>query len=256
MSVGIGSVQHSQAVQFKQEMTKSKLEKNSLKSSTKVKKVMIGAGLTALAAVGIYLATKGKKANFKGMIDNIVKKTATKSAPQNAASVNSGISVDYREASKSLKEIKDLKFENGVAKYLDGTNYTGQIKLKDNKYTRLFYRDGKLKEANCTKFSKSYDYNKDGKLERVITFNGDGWYKNETTFSYTPEIHGGKVNGYKSRSAGKSVTAGNLANPGKSYPNNAYLVVDYSKSAGGVHKNRTIEYELRAGLKKTPVKSE
>lgn len=125
---------------------------NTIKTSTKV---IIGTSLAALAAAGIYIATKGKK----GLPKNI----------------------------SSLSEFKNQgQLINGEAVLNNGTKYTGELKhsTKSGKEVVLKYENGKLVESNISNTShtfkgdttkkpvtiqKKYNYDQNGELQSVNT---------------------------------------------------------------------------------------
>ena len=123
-------------------------------------KVAIGTGLTALAAYGIYAATRGK-----------VKPKTTPIAGTN----------------NPVQEIKELTVENfkkvghfnkGKAKLADGANYTGKIvsENKDGSKVEMEYLDGVLQKSIKTKgsetiFEKNYKYSDELGLKEVIENN-------------------------------------------------------------------------------------
>lgn len=110
--------------------------------------VLIGAGLTALAAAGIYIMTRGKG--------------KTKSDP-----------VKPQETQK-LKELaldafkRDGKFEKGKAVLNNGENYSGTIITKNEK---LSYKDGILQssinKSGDKKILKEYSYDNAGNLIKI-----------------------------------------------------------------------------------------
>lgn len=123
-------------------------------------KVAIGTGLTALAAYGIYAATRGK--------------VKPKTAP-------------IAETNNPVQEIKELTVENfkkvghfnkGKAKLADGASYTGKIvsENKDGSKVEMEYLDGVLQKSIKTKgtetiFEKNYKYSDELGLKEVIENN-------------------------------------------------------------------------------------
>ena len=120
-------------------------EKSSMSTGTKV---AIGAGLAALAAVGIYLVTKGRGGSKE-------------------------ISVDaFKKAGN--------KFIKGKAITKSGKEFTGNIthKTKDGKTIVMKYENGFLQSSLHMKgkdiiSSKSYEYNKNGELHRIVSANDE-----------------------------------------------------------------------------------
>ena len=146
-------------VAFKGEIPEHKLqEKESEKQSSK--SWMLWTGLAALGAVGIYLATRGKKGA----------ETVEKGA-ENAAEQIKDMSVDaFKKAGN--------KFEKGKAKLENGEAYTGNLtqKLKDGKTVVREYKDGLLQKVSKMDgekvvVSKSYTYDAKGMLTGVVDNN-------------------------------------------------------------------------------------
>ena len=125
-------------------------------------KVVIGTALTALAATGIYIATRGK----------VKPKTPTPPLEGTTNPVQ-----EIKElAVNAFKEIG--AFNKGKAVLADGTNYTGKIvnELKDGSKVVMEYLDGVLQKSTKTKgtetiFEKTYKYSDDLGLVNV-TKNG------------------------------------------------------------------------------------
>ncbi|MCM1265495.1 MAG: hypothetical protein NC200_04775 [Candidatus Gastranaerophilales bacterium] len=142
----------------------SKTENNSAntdkKSNGTSTKVIVGTGLAGLAAIGIYIATRGK-GGAKGVTVPI--------------SELSNISLTPNEMSVDAFKAAGNKFVKGKAITQSGENYTGLIiQQKENgeKYVRN-YTEGKLE--NVKKYmgdnvisQKHYSYNEQGVLENVI----------------------------------------------------------------------------------------
>lgn len=118
---------------------------NKPKLSTETK-ILVGAGLTALAAVGIYIATRGKTKEVK---------------------------------EKQIEQLKDMvvsqfkkagnKFEKGRALTSTGDGYTGTLThtTKDGKNIALKYENGFLIESRGGKFPKIYEYDDKGNLIKI-----------------------------------------------------------------------------------------
>ena len=124
--------------------------------------VVVGTGLAALAAVGIYIATKGKGAK------------ATQEVVQD-------IGQNAQEATHAIKEMTvdafkqaGNKFNKGKALTSTGESFTGSIthQTKDGKNITMEYVDGLLKKS--TKMSSDnknveriYNYNDENKLIQI-----------------------------------------------------------------------------------------
>ena len=124
--------------------------------------VVVGTGLAALAAVGIYIATKGKGAK------------ATQEVVQD-------IGQNAQEATHAIKEMTvdafkqaGNKFNKGKALTSTGESFTGSIthQTKDGKNITMEYVDGLLKKS--TKMSsdnknveRMYNYNDENKLIQI-----------------------------------------------------------------------------------------
>lgn len=135
--------------------TENKADKPKISKDTAVK-VAVGAGLAALAAGGIYIATRGK-----------------------------GGGKQLGESANALKEMtvdafkKDGKFVKGKALTASGENYSGKLtkELKDGSTLTREYKDGLLQSATKTKdgnvlSSKSYSYNENGQLTKISNEKG------------------------------------------------------------------------------------
>lgn len=120
------------------------------------RKALIIAGLTALGAVGIYIATRGKKG-----ASTIVEGTQKPG----------GMAIDaFKQAGN--------KFEKGVAKLANGENYTGKLtqQLNDGKVLIREYRNGVLQTAKkmdgeVVLVGKRYEYDDFG-LSKITDVNG------------------------------------------------------------------------------------
>ena len=119
--------------------------------------VIVGTGLTALAAVGIYLATKGKgaKATQKAVAETVHN-------TQETASTVKEMTVD------AFKQVGN-KFNKGKAVTNTGEAFTGNIthQTKDGKKIVMEYENGVLKKS--TKYDgknvltqKRYEHREDG----------------------------------------------------------------------------------------------
>ena len=137
-----------QTVQPKKE-TQPKEAKKVISTTTKV---LVGAGLAALAAVGIYVATKGKSVG----LGRVVAKEAG------------------NHAVLPLDEFKTqgCKFVKGKAFMPDGKPFNGMIKTKNGGF--MLYENGLLKESVIKKdkfvpgLSKKYKYDADNRIIEVF----------------------------------------------------------------------------------------
>ena len=122
-------------------------------------KVAVGTALTALAAVGIYLATKGKGAK-------VAQETVTNST-QTAQEFANTVKENTVEAFKKAGN----KFNKGKALNADGTGFSGTIlnQTKDGAEVSLVYENGLIKKSTKTKngeklLEKTYKNRDDGSL--------------------------------------------------------------------------------------------
>ena len=137
-------------------------------------KVLLMTGLAALGAVGIYLATRGKKGG-----SNVTEGT------QRPVEQVKDLAIDaFKQAGN--------KFEKGVAKLANGENYTGKLtqKLKDGKVVVREYKNGVLqntKKLNGEEvvFSKIYNYDNNGNLTKVLNKRGNILFERRTIGNYT-----------------------------------------------------------------------
>jgi hypothetical protein len=121
--------------------------------NNKTGKALLVAGLVALGAVGIYLATKGKKTNSKSI---------SETQQQTEHVVN-----EIKETTIGAFKQAGNKFEKGIAKLANGENYTGEL-VFENKNSEKYvfkYNNGLL--------DKSEKYDSSGKklYEREYTYN-------------------------------------------------------------------------------------
>lgn len=148
-------------VPFKGEIQQQKSqEKPTEKQSDK--SWMLWTGLAGLGALGIYLATRGKKGT------ETVEKTTEKATEQ-----IKDMAVDaFKKAGN--------KFEKGKAKLANGEAYTGNLtqKLKDGKTVVREYKNGMLQKVSKMDgekvvASKSYTYDNKGMLTKIVDNNKD-----------------------------------------------------------------------------------
>lgn len=139
-------------------------------------KVAIGTALTALAAVGIYLATKGKGAK----VPQETVTNATQTAQEFANTVKENTVEAFKKAGN--------KFNKGKALNADGTGFSGTIlnKTKDGAEVSLVYENGLIHSSTKTK-------NGEKLLEKFYTHKDNGnlgiWIKSKDTkidFNYNP----------------------------------------------------------------------
>lgn len=152
MSVsGINNVAQTNNIQSTKTLEK-KTEETSKTSNLTKTTVAIGAGVTALAAVGIYLATKGKGAKSTQETANTIKE----------------MTVDAFKKDGN-------KFNKGKAVTSTGEAYTGSIshQTKDGKNIVREYENGVLKKS--TKYDgenvlsqKEYNYDENGKISEIL----------------------------------------------------------------------------------------
>lgn len=133
-------------------------------------KVLIGTGLTALAAAGIYLATRGKK------VINPVAAQTTVTVPTQVSEA----------VSQTIDKFKSLgKFVKGKAITNTGENFTGLLtkELKDGSKLVLNYKDGILQTSSKLKgetkiFEKIFTHNEKGVLTNVVK-NGENIFNKQ-----------------------------------------------------------------------------
>lgn len=126
-------------------------------------KVAIGTALTALAAVGIYLATKGKGAK----VPQETVTNATQTAQEFANTVKENTVEAFKKAGN--------KFNKGKAFNADGTGFSGTIlnQTKDGAEVSLVYENGLIHSSTKTKngeklLEKTYKNRDDGSLNVSI----------------------------------------------------------------------------------------
>ena len=144
-------------------------------------KVAIGTGLAALAAVGIYLVTRGRSAK---PTENVI----------------NDVTQNVQETANTIKEMTVDAFKQGGNKFVKGKaitstgeSFTGSIthQTKDGKNIVSEYENGLIKKS--TKYDgenvlsqKNYNYNENGQLRSV--FNGTGL---NSKLLYSSEIKDG-----------------------------------------------------------------
>lgn len=143
---------------------------NKKKGMNTTTKVLIGTGLTALAAAGIYLATRGKK------VINPVAAQTTVTVPTPVAEA----------VSQTIDKFKSIgKFVKGKAITNSGENFTGLLtkELKDGSKLVLDYKDGILQTSSKLKgeakiFEKIFTHNEKGVLTNVVK-NGENIFNKQ-----------------------------------------------------------------------------
>ena len=157
MPVSLHNITQVNNTQPIKQSTKNTGEKQKSSTSTKTL-VTVGAGLIALATVGIYIATKGKAVK------------ATQDVVQNSQKTTNAIKEMTVDAFKQAGN----KFNKGKAITNTGEAFTGNIthQTKDGKNIVREYENGVLKKL--TKYDgenilsqKEYIYSKDGDLSVV-----------------------------------------------------------------------------------------
>lgn len=157
MPVSLHNITQVNNTQSIKQSTKNTDEKQKSSTSTKTL-VTVGAGLIALATVGIYIATKGKAVK------------ATQDVVQNSQKTTNAIKEMTVDAFKQAGN----KFNKGKAITNTGEAFTGNIthQTKDGKNIVREYENGVLKKL--TKYDgenilsqKEYIYSKDGDLSVV-----------------------------------------------------------------------------------------
>lgn len=130
-------------------------------------KMLLFAGLTALGAVGIYIATRGKKST------STITEGTQKPAEPIAEQIKDLTLDAFRQAGN--------KFEKGMAKLANGENYTGTLfqETKDSKKLVLQYNNGLLEKAEKLDlqtgkklYTKKYIYAEHNN-ERLVTVKKD-----------------------------------------------------------------------------------
>lgn len=154
MSVSLNNVSQVNNTQSIKQPEKTTDEKPKFSTPTKTT-VAIGAGLTALAAIGIYFATRGRGAKATEKVVAETVKGATQTAQESANTVKENTVEAFKKAGN--------KFEKGKAIKADGTGFSGTIlnKTKDGAEVSLVYENGLIQKSTKTKngeklFEKTY----------------------------------------------------------------------------------------------------
>ena len=159
----VSQVNNTQAIKQPEKKTD---EKSNFLTPTKTK-IAVGTALTALAAVGIYLATKGK---------------GNKATQEAVTEATHNIQETVPETVNTIKEMTvdafkqaGNKFNKGKAVTSTGEVFTGSLthQTKDGKNIVREYENGVLKKS--TKYEgenvlsqKEYKYDKNGKISEVL----------------------------------------------------------------------------------------
>ena len=140
-------------------------DKQEQKIDNKTGKILLISALTALAAGGIYLASRGRK------VRNLT--NAENKAAGSLADNKSIIETQVKEMGIDVFKKQGNKFIKGKAKLANGENYTGQLthKAKDGRNITLEYKDGILQKVSDTEHIKEYHYDEDGKISDILKDN-------------------------------------------------------------------------------------
>ena len=141
---------------------------------------MIISALTALAAGGIYLASRGRK------VRNLT--NAENKAAGSLADNKSNIETQVKEIGIDVFKKQGNKFIKGKAKLANGENYTGQLthKAKDGRNITLEYKDGILQKVSDAEHIKEYHYDEDGKISDILKDNTSVYNKTLIKDRYVP----------------------------------------------------------------------
>lgn len=155
-------------------------DKQEQKIDNKTGKVLLISALTALAAGGIYLASRGRK------VRNLT--NAENKAPGSLADNKSIIETQVKEMGIDVFKKQGNKFIKGKAKLANSENYTGQLthKAKDGRNITLEYKDGILQKVSDTEHIKEYHYDEDGKISDILKDNTSVYNKTLIKDRYVP----------------------------------------------------------------------
>ena len=181
----VSQVNNTQSIKQSEKTTDEKPKSSTLTKTT----VAIGAGLTALAAIGIYFATRGRgiKATEKVVAETV--KGATQTAQESANTIKKYSVEAFKKAGN--------KFNKGKALNADGTGFSGTISTQTKNGSSVFleYEKGLLSKSTKIKdndiIEKTYKYNKDGSLSINI--------KSKDTYFHTINIDSNKGLLYQNR---------------------------------------------------------
>ena len=173
----VSQVNNTQAIKQPEKKTD---EKSKFLTPTKTK-IAVGTALTALAAVGIYLATKGKG-------NKATQEAVTEATHNIQETVPETVNTIKEMTVDAFKQVGN-KFNKGKAVTSTGEVFTGSLthQTKDGKNIVREYENGVLKKA--TKYEgenvlsqKEYKYDKNGKISEVLLSNkGSIKMKHDTT---------------------------------------------------------------------------
>lgn len=155
-------------------------DKQEQKIDNKTGKILLISALTALAAGGIYLASRGRK------VRNLT--NAENKAAGSLADNKSIIETQVKEMGIDVFKKQGNKFIKGKAKLANGENYTGQLthKAKDGRNITLEYKDGILQKVSDTEHIKEYHYDEDGKISDILKDNTSVYNKILIKDRYVP----------------------------------------------------------------------
>ena len=185
----VSQVNNTQAIKQPEKKTD---EKSKFLTPTKTK-IAVGTALTALAAVGIYLATKGK---------------GNKATQEAVTEATHNIQETVPETVNTIKEMTvdafkqaGNKFNKGKAVTSTGEVFTGSLthQTKDGKNIVREYENGVLKKS--TKYEgenvlsqKEYKYDKNGKISEILLSNkGSIKMQHDTTTGKISMIKGSRM---------------------------------------------------------------
>lgn len=155
-------------------------DKQEQKIDNKTGKILLISALTALAAGGIYLASRGRK------VRNLT--NAENKAAGSLADNKSNIETQVKEMGIDVFKKQGNKFIKGKAKLANGENYTGQLthKAKDGRNITLEYKDGILQKVSDAEHIKEYHYDEDGKISDILKDNTSLYNKTLIKDRYVP----------------------------------------------------------------------
>lgn len=162
----VSQVNNTQAIKQPEKKTD---EKSKFLTPTKTK-IAVGTALTALAAVGIYLATKGKGNKATQEVVTEATHNIQETVPETVNTIKEMTVDAFKQAGN--------KFNKGKAVTSTGEVFTGSLthQTKDGKNIVREYENGVLKKA--TKYEgenvlsqKEYKYDKNGKISEVLLSN-------------------------------------------------------------------------------------
>ena len=173
----VSQVNNTQAIKQPEKKTD---EKSNFLTPTKTK-IAVGTALTALAAVGIYLATKGKGNKATQEVVTEATHNIQETVPETVNTIKEMTVDAFKQAGN--------KFNKGKAVTSTGEVFTGSLtyQTKDGKNIVREYENGVLKKS--TKYEgenvlsqKEYKYDKNGKISEVLLPNkGSIKMKHDTT---------------------------------------------------------------------------